>query len=147
MDSTRALFGTAPLRVWGHSFNPPWSPYAHGAGMQAWVELEGGATFSYMCTFAAHKPGSSLRLDLEGGTLELRGEELFLRRQGAAEDERIPLDTVPASETVLLDGFHRHVTEGIEPDFGGHANLLTVAMVEAAAIASDEGRTVDLAAL
>jgi len=147
LDSARALFVAAPVRVWAHSFNPPWSPYAHGAGVHAFVEFEGGATCGYVCTFTAHKPGASLRLELEGGALELRGDEIFLHRPGAAGDERLPLDTVPAAEAVLLDGFHRHVTEGIEPDFGGRANLLTVAMVEAAVRASDEGRAVALASL
>jgi predicted dehydrogenase len=145
LDTARALFDARPIRVWGHSFNPPWSPYAHGAGVHAWVEFEGGGTVSYVCTFAAHKPGASLRLELTGGTLELSGDALLLRRPGAAEDEHLPLDAVPPAETILLDDFHRHITEGVEPDFGGHANLVTVATVEGIARASDEGRVVTLA--
>ena len=147
LDTTRFVFDARPVRVSALSFNPPWSPYAHGAGVHAWVEFEGGATCGYVCTFAAHKPAASLRLELEGGTLELTGSELRLRRAGATDDERVPLDPAPRAETVILDGFHRHVTERTRPDFGGHANLLTVAMVEAAARSSDERRAVDIATL
>ncbi|MSS73506.1 MAG: Gfo/Idh/MocA family oxidoreductase [Candidatus Latescibacteria bacterium] len=146
LDTMRFLFDAQPTQVWGHSFNPPWSPYNHGAGAYAWVSFEGGATCGYLCTFAAHKGGSSLRIDLEGGTLEQVGNEVRLRRPGTDQDEVLPLDPAPAAEAVLMDGFHRYVTEGIEPAFGGHNNLTTMALVEAVGVASDEGRVVDFQA-
>ena len=146
LDTLRFLFDAQPTQVWGHSFNPSWSPYDHGAGAHAWVAFEGGATCGYLCTFASHKGGSGLRIDLEGGTLEQVGSELRLRRPGAQEDEGIPLDAAPQDQTVLMDGFFRYVTEGVEPEFGGHNNLTTVALVEAAGVASDEGRVVDFQA-
>jgi predicted dehydrogenase len=143
LDTMRFLFDARPARVWGHSFNPSWSPYEHGAGAHAWVEFEGGATCGYLCTFAAHRGGSGLRIDLEGGTLEQVGAELRLRRPGAEADEVVPLDPAPPAERVLMDGFYRYVTEGVEPEFGGHNNLTTMALVEAVGVASDEGRVVD----
>jgi len=142
-DTLRAIFNADPVRVWGHSFNPPWSPYEHGAGTYTWIEFEGGATCGCLCTFASHAGGSSFRLDCEGGTLQTVGAELHLNRPGAKQHEVVPLDAVPAPETVLLDGFHRYLTEGIEPPFGGHENLKTVALVEASGVASDESRVVD----
>ncbi len=146
LDTVRFLFDAEPSRIWGHSFNPSWSPYVGGGGTYAWVEFEGGATCGYLCTFVAHKGGSSLRVEFEGGTLEAVGDELLLRRPGAAEDETIALDEVPHPEEVLLDGFYRYATEGIEPGFGGHKNLATVALVEGIGVASDEGRVVDFQA-
>ena len=115
----------------------------HGAGAHAWVAFEGGATCGYLCTFASHRAGSWLRLDLEGGTLEVAGDELLLRKPGALEDEVVALDEVPPPQEILLDGFHRYVSEGVEPEFGGHENLTTVALVEAVGLSSDEGRVVD----
>ena len=142
-DTMRSLFDARPTHVWGHSFNPQWSPYDHGAGTYAWVGFEGGATCGALCTFSAHKPGTNFRIEFEGGTLESDGRELRLQRPGTKIDERLPLDEVPPGETVLLDGFYRYIAEGVEPDFGGHQNLITVALVEAVGVSSDEKRVVD----
>ena len=143
LDTLRYLFNADPVRVWGHSFNPPWSPYKGGAGVHAWIEFEGGATCGYLCTFAAHKGGSALRVELDGGALELTDNGLLLRAPGTDEDEVIPLDQAPPPEEVLLDGFRRYVTEGSEPDFGGHRNLATVGMVEGIGTASNDGCVID----
>lgn len=146
LDTLRFLFDADPVRMWGHSFNPPWSPYKGGAGVHAWIEFEGGATCGYLCTFAAHKGGSALRLELDGGALELNDSGLLLRAPGSDEDKVISLGQAPAPEEVLLDGFQRYVTEGVEPDFGGHRNLPTVGLVEGLGAASDEGCVVDFGA-
>lgn len=143
LDTLRYLFNADPVRIWGHSFNPPWSPYKGGAGVHAWIEFEGGATCGYLCTFAAHKGGSALRLELEGGALEVTDSGLVLRERGKDEDTVIAHDQVPPPEEVLLDGFRQYVTDGIEPEFGGHRNLSTVGMVEGIGVASDEGRVID----
>ena len=119
---------------------------SYSTGAYAWVEFRGGATCGYLCTFGAHKKGSSLRIELEGGTLEVGGSGLLLRRPGAEEDEVIPLDDVSDALTVLSDGFYRYVTEGVEPDFSGRQNLTTLAMVEGMGVASDKGRVLDFQA-
>ena len=143
LDTLRYLFNADPVRVWGHSFNPPWSPYKGGAGVHAWIEFEGGATCGYLCTFAAHKGGSALRVELDGGALELTDNGLLLRAPGTDEDEVIPLDQARPPEEVLLDGFRRYVTEGSEPEFSGHGNLATVGMVEGIGAASNDGCVID----
>jgi predicted dehydrogenase len=147
LDTLRFLFDSQPARIWGHSFNPVWSPYAGGAGVHAWVEFENGATCGYLCTFAAHKGGSSLRIELEGGALELSGAGLSLRKPGTEVDEMIALDEVPHAEEILLDGFVNYVENGIEPEFSGANNLTTVALVEGLGIASDEGRVIDFGSI
>jgi len=144
LDSLRSIFNDEPVWVWGHSFNPPWSPYQHGAGTYLWLEFEHGATCGCTCTFASHKSGESLRIDCKDASLELMGNGIEVRRPGAQESEVLPLDKVPVPESVLLDGWHQYITKGIEPPFGGHENLKTVALVEAAGIASDERRVVNL---
>ena len=143
LDDMRYMMNALPRRTWGYSFNPEWSPYRGGGGVYGWVEFEGGATCGYMCTFAAHKGGSSLRLELEGGCLERTGSGLTLKRPGSDEEEEIPLDEVPEATDVLLDGFRDYIEKDLEPDFSGPSNLVTVAMVEAMAVASDEGRVIE----
>jgi len=146
LDTLRTLFQAAPVRVAGYSFNPPWSPYDHGAGTHAWIEFEGQASAGYSCTFGAHTGGSSLRLECPGGSLQVLDGQIHLHRPGASEEEIRPLDEVEAPEKVLLDGFYRYVAEGVEPPFGGHENLITVGLVEAIGAAADEERVVDFAA-
>ncbi len=145
LDTMRYIFGAKPARTWGHSFNPDWSPYRGGGGAHGWVEFEGGATCGYMCTFVAHKGGSSFRLELEGGSIEPTKEGISLTRPGSKEAEIIPLDEVKESTTIILDGFAAYVAGGEEPEFSGRQNLTTVAMVEAMGVSSDEGRIIDFA--
>lgn len=142
LDTMRFVFGDTPSRIWGHSFNPSWSPYRGGGGAHGWVEFANGATCSYMCTFAAHGKGSGFRVDLEGGTLEPAQDCIVLTRPGG-EVERLPLDDVPGATSLLLDGFREYVEQGVEPEFSGRRNLTTVAMVEAMGAASDSSRIID----
>ena len=143
LDTMRFIFGSAPRRMWGHSFNPDWSPYRGGGGAYGWVEFEDGATCGYMCTFVAHKGGGSFRLELEGGSIEPTADGISLNRPGTKEAEILPLDEVKDSTTILLDGFSDYIERGGEPEFSGRQNLTTVAMVEAMGVSSDEGRIID----
>ena len=43
LDTMRYIMGALPVRMWAHSFNPPWSPYKGGAGVSGWVEFDGGS--------------------------------------------------------------------------------------------------------
>ena len=143
LDAMRYMFGGAPARVWGHSFNPSWSPYRGGGGVHGWVEFEEGATCGYMCTFAAHKGGSSFRLELEGGCLTPGEGGLVLRRPGSDEEEVVPLDEVSEPTVILLEAFRDYINDGVEPEVSGRRNLTTVALVEAMGVASDEGSIID----
>jgi predicted dehydrogenase len=142
LDEIRFVLNAHPKRVWAHSFNPSWSPYKGGGGLHAWVEFDNGATFGFFCTFAAHSGGSSLRIECEGGALEVVGSELRLRRPGADEPETLALDQSDA-ETALLDAFYRYIHEDVEPSVSGPENLFTVGLVECLGIASDQGAVLD----
>ena len=142
LDTMRFVFGTAPRRVWGHSFNPPWSPYRGGGGAHGWVEFDNGATCGYMCTFAAHSKGGGFRVDLEGGSLEPVADGIALTRPGA-DVEVLPLDDVADSTSILLDGFRDYLEQNQEPEFSGRRNLTTVALVEAMGAASDRSEVID----
>ena len=146
LDGLRFMLDAEPKRMWGHSFNPPWSPYAGGAGVQAWVEFEGGISFGLLNTFASHARGSSLRIECEKGTLELVGGDLIVHRPGVGEPESVPLDEALNSEIVLLDLFQEYITEGIEPHVSGRQNLPTIALVEGIGAASDHGAVLDFEA-
>jgi predicted dehydrogenase len=142
LDEIRFVLKAHPKRVWGHSFNPSWSPYKGGGGLYAWVEFDQGATFGFMCTFAAHSGGSTLRLECEGGTLQVVGGELQLQRPGADEPESLPLDQSDP-QAALLDGFYRYIRQDVEPGVSGSQNLVTVGLVECIGAASDQGAVLD----
>jgi len=143
LDTMRYVFDSTPARVWGHSFNPPWSPYEHGAGVHACVEFESGASCGYSCSFVAPRASMLFRGGAEGATLEVRGQELIAKHTGVRGEESLELDDVLEAEVALLDGFYQYVTEGVEPRFGGRRNLQTVGLIEAIGAASDQNKVID----
>lgn len=142
-DTMRFIFASDPVRMWAHSFNPSWSPYKAGAGAHAWIEFESGATCGYLCCFESHKNGSVMRVDCEGGTLELESGKLSLKHREKDESEEILLDDCPDSTTVILNEWHSYLDGREEPFNSGRNNLATVAMVEGCGVASEEGRVID----
>ncbi|NCO33129.1 MAG: hypothetical protein AUJ92_11130 [Armatimonadetes bacterium CG2_30_59_28] len=144
LDTLRALFNCEAVRVYGHSYNPPWSPYQHGSGTHAMIEFENGAICTYLCTFVSHASGSDVRIECTEGSLRDAGDHIEVSRAGKPEVGQIPLDDVAPPETQLLDGFRKYIETGDEPSFGGHENLKTLALIEAVAASSDGKRIVEL---
>lgn len=143
LDTIRFLLGATPERIWAHSFNPPWSPYAGGAAFHGWAEFSGGISFGMLCTFASRAKGSSLRIECDEAAIDLEDGKLIARLPGAAEPEELPVQEVPPAEQRLLDGFSKAVQEGVEPEFSGARNLLTLGLVEGMGAASDHGSVLD----
>ena len=46
LDTICHMFGSRPSRIFCDSFNPPWSPYKGGSGVNGWIEFESGARCS-----------------------------------------------------------------------------------------------------
>lgn len=143
LDTLCFMLNAEPMRIWGHSFNPSWSPYAGGAGVQAWIEFEGGISFGLLTTFASHGKGSTLRIECEEGTLEQIGGDLIVHRPGVDEPETVPLDEALPFDKTLLDSFYSYITEGIESEVSGPRNLQTIGLVEGIGVASDHGAVLD----
>jgi len=143
LDTVLSLFNAEPKRVWGYSFNPPWSPYEHGAGTYTWVEFADGVTFGLICSFAAHSNKQDLQIECEKGSLIVINSKIYLKKYDSTEKEIIPIEEGPPAESIILDGFYKYITNGIEPSFSGKQNLKTIALVEASGVASDKGRIVD----
>ena len=51
LDTICHMFGSRPSRIFCDSFDPPWSPYKGGSGVNGWIEFESGARFSLLLTF------------------------------------------------------------------------------------------------
>lgn len=143
-DTAWSLFGGLPQTVRAVSFNPPWSPYDHGAGMHAVVEFDSGGTCSLCCSFMSRRGGEEWRVDADGGALLIEGHRVWLRRPEAAADEELPAGERPSPEQVIVDGWLEWIGGGGEPVFGMRQNLWVVAMVECTGVAADEGRVVEI---
>lgn len=143
LDTMRFIMGKEPVRMWAHSFNPPWSPYKGGAGVSGWVEFEGGSKCTYFATFEPHRSGGETRVDVEEGTLSIEGKKLYLTKR-KSEPEELALDEVPDSTTVITNKFVDWVNGGEEPEFSARRNLTTMALVEGMGISSEAGRIVTL---
>ena len=84
-DSIVHLFDSKPKRIFADSFNPPWSGYKGGAGVNAWIEFESGARCCFLVTFMNQRtasepnspssiPSQGLRIEFQFGTAEYVGD-------------------------------------------------------------------------
>lgn len=151
-DAARALLGN-PVSVYCETHNPSWSWYRGDASAQAIFEFTGGVRFSYLGSWCA--PGAETswngqwRISGEHGTALWDGDHpptldlVDAAEQPAAEQ---PAAEQPAPEQIAgsLAEFVRHLRTGTRPDTVAEANVLSLAMVEAAVTSAATGRRVEL---
>ncbi|RIX26653.1 gfo/Idh/MocA family oxidoreductase [Amnibacterium setariae] len=151
-DVARAVLDRVPLTVDCRSFNPSWSWFRGDAAAEALFEFEGGARFQYFGSWVA--PGletswnGSWRAGTARGTVTWDGESAVEVQEGDGPVER--LDVVPAPHESIegsLAEFLAAVRSGASPSGEIHANVWTLAMVEAAVRSAETRTTVDIPAL
>lgn len=132
-DAVRALLDRDPVSVYCETYNPPWSWYAGDAAAHAIFEFTGGVRFSYDGSWCA--PGNETswngrwRVSGEQGSAGWDGEH---RRGGD-----------PPEETAgSLAEFVECLRTGRRPATAASANVVSLAMVEAAAQSATEQRRV-----
>lgn len=145
-DTVWSLFQDNPKTIAARSFNPPWSPYEHGAGMHAILEFEGGGTCALSCSFMTRQGGDQWRVDCDHLTLLIGGKTLQAKREDSGELIDLEVGERPAPERVITDGWLNWIDGGEEPVFGMHQNLWVVAMVETTGVSSDTGQVIDIPA-
>lgn len=145
-DTAWALFGGHPATVQAREFNPPQSPYAHGAGMSAIVEFDTGGVCTIDACFMSHGKLNGIWIDYEAGSLAIGSKEVTLTPPDG-EPETIEVPPSPAAEQVVVDGFLHWLNDGEEPVCGMHHNLWVMAMVAATGLSADEHRLVNVPAL
>jgi hypothetical protein len=101
---------------------------------------------AYSCSVAVYAQGISMQLDCEQASLVEANKEkkIHVWKPGAKEPESLPWDTTPSPETILLDGWSRYIKDGVEPRFGGHENLKTIALCEAVGMSADRGCVIEV---
>lgn len=146
-DTAWSIFGGHPATVRCREFNPPWSPYSHGAGMYAILEFDGGGVCAIDASFMSRGKDNAFWIDCAAGALSIGSKQVTLTPADGGEPQTIEAAGYRGAEQVVTDGFVAWVHGGDEPPGGMHHNLWVVAMVTAAGLASDEDRVVDIAAL
>ncbi|MCC7494177.1 MAG: Gfo/Idh/MocA family oxidoreductase [Fimbriimonadaceae bacterium] len=145
LDSLWALLGGTPRRVQAVSFNPSWSPYAHGAGLFATVEFSSGAVGSVTCSFMSHFRDSRVQIECAGGSLEPTGGVVkWHPADGGEPVVWTPEPGQPAPEAMVTSAWTDWIAGGPEPPIGMHQNLWTVALVAACGLAAERRAAVDL---
>ncbi|MFZ4843701.1 Gfo/Idh/MocA family protein [Mycetocola saprophilus] len=154
-DAVRYLLNLDPVAVYCEEYNPEWSWYAGDANAAAVFEFEGGTRFVYSgswCTPGAETSwNGSWRIGGEHGTALWDGESA-----PSAELPELALAALPASLTDASIPFPEEINgslaefiaalrTGDVPDTEVHANIHSLAMVEAAVLSATRGSRVLLA--
>ena len=143
-DMARFLLDADPVSVSCEEYNPPWSWYAGDAAATATFAMEGGARFVFNGSWCS--PGfetswnGSWRISAERGTVmwDGDGEPRTDPDEAAAPDEVDPGREIAGS----LREFVAALRLGVEPMGRVHANVMSLAMVEAATQSASQGRRV-----
>ncbi|NUQ90534.1 MAG: Gfo/Idh/MocA family oxidoreductase [Glycomyces artemisiae] len=147
-DMARFLLDADPVAVVCEEYNPPWSWYAGNAAATAAFEMEGGSRFTFNGSWCS--PGletswnGAWRISAEHGSTVWDGEgepeTKALSDAGSKAGAEVPGEGIAGS----LREFTEALLHGSEPMGRVHANVLSLAMVEAAIRSAAEGRRVRL---
>ena len=148
-DLARDLAGSEPVSVFCDSYNPSWSWFAGDAAANVVFELASGARFSFTGSWCA--PGEETswngrwRVSGSAGSAVWDGDGVPV----AEDAEGSPVPAVVEDEPEQIAGslaeFVAVLRGGGVPSGEVHANVLSLAMVEAAITSAEAGRRVTIA--
>lgn len=152
-DAARYLLGADPVSVYCEEFSPSWSWYADGAAATAVFEFAGGTRYVYTGSWCSDGQETSWngdwRVSAAGGTATWDGDGApvvqFAPGAGAAEADPVPVELGPeVAEEIAgsLAEFVLALRTGAVPSGEVHANVLSLAMVEAAVRSAETGTRV-----
>nr|WP_269778653.1 Gfo/Idh/MocA family oxidoreductase [Microlunatus antarcticus] len=148
-DLARDLIGTEPVSVFCDSFNPSWSWFGGDAAANAVFEFEGGARFSFTGSWCS--PGLETswngrwRVSADGGTALWDGDGEPVAEDADGSSLPVVVEDEPEQIAGSLAEFVAVLREGGVPSGEVHANVLSLAMVEAATRSAEAGRRVTIA--
>lgn len=152
-DAARYLLGAEPVAVFCEEFNPPYSWYQGAANTVAVFEFEGGIRYVYTGSWCAEGLETSWngewRVSGAGGSAEWDGDAAV--RAGRPGEPAGSAVEVTVDEPREIDGslaeFVRSVRTGTVPASEVHANITSLAMVEAAVRSAETGERVSIASV
>jgi predicted dehydrogenase len=153
-DLLRYVYGQEPLSVQCRTWNPPWSMYQDDANVAALFTFDGGMIVNYQGTWQSGwaEPNFEWRTDCSNGVISQRhqfGDLFYARHSDAA---LTPVELPPHEQWItetqgLLDAFVDTIVGSKPLQCSGRDHLMSLAMVEACALSSREGRTIEIASV
>ncbi|MBF4511197.1 Gfo/Idh/MocA family oxidoreductase [Plantibacter sp. VKM Ac-2885] len=154
-DAARYVLGSDPIAVYCEEYNPGWSWFSADAAATAIFEFAGGVRYTYSGSWCADGVetswNGSWRVNGERGTAVWDGDSAPQRQlapQGgspsAVETAELEPD-VPEEIAGSLVEFVDALRTGRVPSGEVHANVLSLAMVEAAVRSAESGERVVIA--
>ncbi|WP_314138149.1 Gfo/Idh/MocA family oxidoreductase [uncultured Plantibacter sp.] len=154
-DAARYVLGSDPIAVYCEEYNPGWSWFSADAAATAIFEFAGGVRYTYSGSWCADGVetswNGSWRVNGEYGTAVWDGDSAPQRQlapQGGAPSavETAELEPdVPEEIAGSLVEFVDALRTGRVPSGEVHANVLSLAMVEAAVRSAESGERVVIA--
>jgi predicted dehydrogenase len=148
-DLARKLIGSEPVSVYCESYNPEWSWFDGNAAANAIFTFDGGTRFSFTGSWCA--PGLETswtglwRAGGSGGTAIWDGDAAPQAELSSGATLPAAVGDEPEQIAGSLTEFVRAVREGVVPQSEVHANVVSVAMVEAAVRSAATGSQVLIA--
>jgi predicted dehydrogenase len=157
-DAARYLLDADPVSVYCEEFNPSWSWYADGAAATAVFEFAGGTRYVYTGSWCSDGQETSWngdwRVSAAGGTATWDGDAAPVVQFAPGEEaSTTALDPTaialgpesPEEIAGSLAEFVSALRTGAVPSGEVHANVLSLAMVEAAVRSAETGTRVLIA--
>ena len=148
-DLLRYVYRTEPVSVEARTWNPSWSMYASDANVSALFTFANGMLVNYHGLWQGgwSQPGFEWRTDCSDGVISQKDQFGALhyahRFDDALTSVLLPEHRMWVSETKgLLSAFVGSVLDGEPLECSGRDHLSSLAMVEACAWSSREGRAV-----
>ncbi|MCS3843099.1 Gfo/Idh/MocA family protein [Microbacterium sp. AK031] len=148
-DVARFLLDDDPVSVYCEEYNPSWSWYSAGAAATAVFEFAGGVRYTYTGSWCADGLETSWngmwRVNGEHGSAVWDGDSAPRRQLvphgGVPADVEVaePMAAVPEEIAGSLVEFVGALRDGRVPSGEVHANVLSLAMVEAAVRSAESG--------
>jgi predicted dehydrogenase len=151
-DLLRYVYGSEPVAVKARTWNPPWSMYAGDTNVAALFTFANGMVVNYQGTWQSGwaEPAFEWRTDCTDGVISQRhqfGDLFYARRFDAA---LTPVALPPHEQWItetsgLLEAFVASVADGAPLQCSGRDHLASLAMVQACALSSQTGQSVEIA--
>lgn len=149
-DLMRYVYGTEPVLIQAHTFNPSWTMYAGDANVSALIAFENGLTVNYQGTWqSGHLPMNfSWRTDCSEGVVvqrEMFGD-LAVARRMESEMTPVPLpkNTPWISDATELLKMFVATCRGSPPECTGRDHLQSLQMLQGCILASERRATVEI---
>lgn len=153
-DLMRYIYGQEPVLIQAKTWNPPWSMYESDANVAAIITFDGGMIVNYQGTWQSGwaEPRFEWRTDCTNGVISQKDQfgDLYFAQQAEKSLNAVPLPPheMWITETSgLLEAFLNTVIDGEPLQCSGRDHLMSLAMVEACAVSSTEGRSVTIASI